>query len=110
MPVPGRAAPCYPGASAGTERGPVARPHFRLLMDRLDELLPEYWPPLVFGVSMVAGTGAAVHAALTKHDVRAPLGWVGVAPLSPQFRAPFYFVAGFTRIPQSPIPPPTPHT
>lgn len=67
-------------------------------MDRFDELLHEYWPHLVFGISVVAGTGAAVHAAMTKQDVRAAIGWVGVALFSPLFGALFYFVAGINRI------------
>ncbi|MCD0502644.1 phospholipase D-like domain-containing protein [Bordetella petrii] len=67
-------------------------------MDRLDDLLQEYWPHLVFGVSVVAGTGAAVHAAMTKQDVRAAIGWVGVALFSPLFGALFYFVAGINRV------------
>jgi len=70
-------------------------------MDRFDELLHEYWPHLVFGVSIVAGTGAAVHAAMTKQDVRAAIGWVGVALFSPLFGALFYFVAGVNRIRQT---------
>src|SRR5690606_8959995 len=67
-------------------------------MDRFDELLIDYWPHLVFAVSIVAGTGAAVHAAMTKQDVRAAIGWVGVALFSPLFGALFYFVAGINRI------------
>ncbi|MBO9355650.1 cardiolipin synthase [Bordetella petrii] len=67
-------------------------------MDRFDELLHEYWPHLVFGVSVVAGTGAAIHAAMTKQDVRAAIGWVGVALFSPLFGALFYFVAGVNRV------------
>src|SRR5690606_39738390 len=70
----------------------------RLLMDRFDELLREYWPHLVFAVSVLAGTGAAVHAAMTKQDVRAAIGWVGVTLFSPLFGALFYFVAGVNRI------------
>ncbi|KOF54320.1 MULTISPECIES: phospholipase D-like domain-containing protein [unclassified Achromobacter] len=67
-------------------------------MDRLHALLIEYWPHLIFAVSVVAGTGAAVHAAMTKQDVRAAIGWVGVALFSPLFGALFYFVAGINRI------------
>ncbi|MBV7486467.1 phospholipase D-like domain-containing protein [Bordetella sp. BOR01] len=70
-------------------------------MDRFEELLHEYWPHLVFGVSVMAGTGAAVHAAMTKQDVRAAIGWVGVALFSPLFGALFYFVAGVNRVHQT---------
>lgn len=72
--------------------------HSELHMDRFVEVLHEYWPHLFFGVSVLAGTGAAVHAAMTKQDVRAAIGWVGVALFSPLFGALFYFVAGVNRI------------
>ncbi|WP_373454218.1 phospholipase D-like domain-containing protein [Bordetella genomosp. 1] len=65
---------------------------------RIEALLQEYWPHIVFAVSLVAGTGAAVHAAMTKQDVRAAIGWVGVTLFSPLFGALFYFVAGINRI------------
>ena len=67
-------------------------------MDRIHAILIDYWPHLVFAISIVAGTGAAVHAAMTKQDVRAAIGWVGVALFSPLFGALFYFVAGINRI------------
>lgn len=54
-------------------------------MDRIHELLTAYWPHMVFGISVVAGTGAAVHAAMTKQDVRSAIGWVGLALFSPLF-------------------------
>ncbi|MBB1628947.1 phosphatidylserine/phosphatidylglycerophosphate/cardiolipin synthase family protein [Achromobacter sp. UMC71] len=67
-------------------------------MDRLHELLIAYWPHMVFGISLVAGAGAAVHAAMTKQDVRSAIGWVGLALFSPLFGALAYFVAGINRI------------
>lgn len=67
-------------------------------MDRFVELFHEYWPHLFFGIGLIAGTGAAIHAAMTKQDVRAAIGWVGVAIFSPLFGALFYFVAGINRI------------
>ncbi len=67
-------------------------------MDRIHAILIDYWPHLAFAISIVAGTGAAVHAAMTKQDVRAAIGWVGVALFSPLFGALFYFVAGINRI------------
>jgi cardiolipin synthase len=67
-------------------------------MDRIVELLHAYWPHLVFVVSAVAGAGAAVHAAMTKQDVRAAIGWVAVTLFSPLFGALLYFVAGVNRI------------
>lgn len=53
---------------------------------------------MVFGISIVAGAGAAVHAAMTKQDVRSAIGWVGLALFSPLFGALAYFVAGINRI------------
>ncbi len=70
-------------------------------MERIDELLNQYWPHLVFAISVIAGTGAAVHAAMTKQDVRAAIAWVGVALFSPIFGALLYFVAGINRIRRS---------
>lgn len=67
-------------------------------MERFDEILDQYWPHLVLAISIIAGAGAAVHAAMTKQDVRAAIGWVGVALFSPLFGALFYFVAGINRI------------
>ena len=64
----------------------------------LHAFLNDYWPHLIFGASVLAGTGAAIHAAMTKQDVRAAIGWVGVAMFSPLFGALFYFVAGVNRI------------
>jgi len=67
-------------------------------MARAHALLLEYWPHLFFVVSLVATVIAAVHAAMTKHDVRAAIGWVGVVVFSPLFGALLYFVAGINRI------------
>jgi len=67
-------------------------------MVRLIEFLHAYWPHIIFGVSALAGTGAAIHAAMTKEDVRAAIGWVALALFSPLFGAFFYFVAGINRI------------
>ena len=40
----------------------------------LHAILLEYWPHIVFVVSLAAGAGA-VHAAMTKQDVRSAIGW-----------------------------------
>jgi cardiolipin synthase len=63
--------------------------------------LSEYWPHIVIVASGVIGTIAAVHAAMTKDDVRAAIGWVGVIMLSPIIGALLYLVAGINRIRQS---------
>ena len=64
----------------------------------LHAILLEYWPHIVFVVSLAAGAGAAVHAAMTKQDVRSAIGWVGLTLLSPLFGALIYVVAGINRI------------
>ena len=56
-------------------------------MTVLKALLSEYWPHVLFVISGLAGTFAAVHAAMTKQDVRAAVAWVGVALFSPIFGA-----------------------
>ena len=61
----------------------------------LHAILLEYWPHIVFVVSLAAGAGAAVHAAMTKQDVRSAIGWV-LTLLSPLFGALIYVVAAST--------------
>ncbi len=67
-------------------------------MEDLSFLLHTYWAHLVFIISITAGAGAAVHAAMTKQDVRAAIGWVGVTLFSPLLGALLYFVAGINRV------------
>ena len=57
-----------------------------------------WWPALFSIISVVLGVVAAVHAAMTKDDVRAALGWVGVALLSPIIGPILYAVAGINLI------------
>ncbi|CAM5430902.1 cardiolipin synthase [Eoetvoesiella caeni] len=61
-------------------------------------LLQEYWPHLVFLVTVSASAAAAVHAAMTKNDVRAAISWVGVVIMSPLFGPFLYLIAGINRI------------
>lgn len=68
------------------------------MSNSLNVFLAEYWPHLVFVLSLTASLCAAVHAAMTKQDVRAAIGWVGVVLLSPIFGVLFYLVAGINRI------------
>ena len=65
-------------------------------MTKLLALLSEYWPHVLFAVSGLAGTAAAVHAAMTKQDVRAAVAWVGVALFSPIFGAVLYMDLEYT--------------
>ena len=67
-------------------------------MARLEEILIEYWPHLLFVISIAASSVASVHAAMTKKDVRAAIAWVGVILFSPILGAFLYLVAGINRI------------
>jgi len=49
-------------------------------------------------VTTVVSALAITHAAMTKRDVRAAIGWVGVILFSPLFGAVIYFVVGVNRI------------
>ncbi len=68
-----------------------------LIID-LHAILREYWPHIIFAVSIVASAVASVHAAMTKTDVRAAIGWVGVTLFSPLLGPFLYLVAGINRI------------
>jgi cardiolipin synthase A/B len=69
----------------------------------MSEYLPTYWPQIFFVLSIVLGVPAAVHATMTKEEVRAAIGWVGVIILSPVIGALIYAVAGINRIRRSSI-------
>ncbi len=62
------------------------------------DILTTYWPHVLFTLSIILGTVAAVHATMTKREVRSALGWVGVIVLSPLVGAMIYAVAGINRI------------
>jgi cardiolipin synthase len=66
-------------------------------------LIDAYWPHILFLISVVAGAAAAIHAAMTKEEVRSAIGWVGVIILSPIIGAALYFVAGINRMRRSVI-------
>ena len=66
-------------------------------------LISTYWPHILFVVSLAMGAAAAIHAAMTKEEVRAAIGWVGVILLSPVLGALVYAVAGVNRIRRSAI-------
>ena len=67
-------------------------------MTNLEDVFAGYWPHIIFAVTVVASVLAAVHAAMTKQDVRAAIGWVGIVIFSPLFGALLYFFAGINRI------------
>lgn len=62
------------------------------------DLLSPYWPHIVFALSVLMGATAAIHAAMTKEEVRSAIGWVGVIVLSPLIGALLYLVVGINRI------------
>jgi cardiolipin synthase len=61
-------------------------------------LFEEYWPHLVFLMSLIIGGTAAVHAAMTKNDVRAAIAWTGVIIMSPLLGPLIYLIAGINRV------------
>lgn len=67
-------------------------------MTTLQTLFDTYWPHLVLLVNIVVGGSAAVHAAMTKTDVRAAIAWVGVIIMSPLLGPFLYLIAGINRI------------
>jgi len=69
----------------------------------MNDFIVNYWPHLFFLISIVSGVSAAIHAAMTKDDVRAAIGWVGVVILSPVLGAFIYLVVGINRIRQTAV-------
>lgn len=63
----------------------------------------EYWPYITLVVTTVIGASAAIHAAMTKNDVRAAIGWVGIIMMSPVLGPIFYLIAGINRVRRSHI-------
>ncbi|RVC04951.1 cardiolipin synthase, partial [Mesorhizobium sp. M7A.F.Ca.CA.002.15.2.1] len=60
--------------------------------------LATHWPQILAIISVVMATVGIVHAVMTKEDVRAATGWVGVMVLSPILGVLIYAVAGINRI------------
>lgn len=65
------------------------------------DLLNAYWPHILATASILVGAVAAIHATMTKQEVRTALGWVGVILLSPFIGAAIYGIAGINRIRRS---------
>lgn len=65
------------------------------------DLFTTYWPHILATLSIMMGASAAIHATMTKQEVRTALGWVGVILLSPFVGAAIYAVAGINRIRRS---------
>ncbi|MCV9965279.1 phospholipase D-like domain-containing protein [Pararhizobium sp. BT-229] len=66
-------------------------------------MLTTYWPHILAVLSVALGVPAAIHAAMTKDEVRSALGWVGIILLSPVLGALLYAIAGINRIRRSSI-------
>ncbi|MER9328493.1 phosphatidylserine/phosphatidylglycerophosphate/cardiolipin synthase family protein [Mesorhizobium sp. M0488] len=62
------------------------------------EILATHWPRILAIISVVMATAGIAHAVMTKEDVRAATGWVGVMVLSPILGSLIYAVAGINRI------------
>jgi cardiolipin synthase len=67
-------------------------------MDGMDAFWTMYWPDIVLAASLVLGIAGAIHAIMTKDDVRAATGWVGVIVLNPILGALIYLVLGVNRV------------
>lgn len=65
------------------------------------DLVSHYWPHILAVLSVVVGAVAAIHATMTKDEVRTAIGWVGVIVLSPIVGAAVYAIAGINRIRRS---------
>jgi len=65
------------------------------------EAISTHWAQILAVISVVMGTVAAIHATMTKEEVRAAIGWVGVIVLSPILGALIYAVAGINLIRRS---------
>ncbi|UVK37506.1 PLDc N-terminal domain-containing protein [Mesorhizobium sp. AR10] len=62
------------------------------------QTLANHWPQVLVIIPVVMATLGIVHAIMTKEDVRAATGWVGVMLLSPFVGAIIYALAGINRI------------
>ncbi|TPK98752.1 phosphatidylserine/phosphatidylglycerophosphate/cardiolipin synthase family protein [Mesorhizobium sp. B2-4-12] len=62
------------------------------------ETLATHWPRILAIISVIMATVGIAHAVMTKEDVRAATGWVGVMLLSPIIGVLIYAVAGINRI------------
>lgn len=62
------------------------------------ETFSAYWPHFLVALSIILGVPAAIHATMTKEEVRAAIGWVGVIVLSPVVGALIYAIGGVNRI------------
>lgn len=62
------------------------------------QTIASHWSTLILALSLAMAAVGIVHAIMTKEDVRAATGWVGVMLLSPFLGAIIYAIAGINRI------------
>ncbi|MDX8481730.1 phospholipase D-like domain-containing protein [Mesorhizobium sp. VK24D] len=62
------------------------------------QAIASHWSELILLLSLAMAAVGIVHAIMTKEDVRAATGWVGVMLLSPFLGAIIYAIAGINRI------------
>ncbi|RVC65611.1 PLDc_N domain-containing protein, partial [Mesorhizobium sp. M2A.F.Ca.ET.046.02.1.1] len=62
------------------------------------DAIASHWSTLILILSLAMAAVGIVHAIMTKEDVRAATGWVGVMLLSPFLGAIIYAIAGINRI------------
>jgi len=62
------------------------------------QLIEIYWPYILAFLSVVLGFSAAIHATMTKKEVRTAIGWVGIIMLTPILGAVIYGILGINRI------------
>ncbi|TGQ71277.1 MAG: phosphatidylserine/phosphatidylglycerophosphate/cardiolipin synthase family protein [Mesorhizobium sp.] len=62
------------------------------------QTLATHWTQILAIISVVMATVGIAHAVMTKEDVRAATGWVGIMLLSPILGVLIYAVAGINRI------------
>lgn len=65
------------------------------------DTLQTYWPHILAVLSVVLGVPAAIHATMTKEEVRSAGAWVGIILLSPVIGALLYGIAGINRMRRS---------
>lgn len=62
------------------------------------EFFTGYWPYLIEAFALVAGICGAVHAIMTKRDVRSAIGWAALLIMAPIVGVLLYIVFGINRI------------
>lgn len=67
-------------------------------MDAASDLIRDYWAYLLAAAYVLFGAPAAIHAILSKREVRSSIAWVGLILLTPALGALFYVVFGVNRI------------